>query len=115
MDATQKQELVDLIAQLQQTPHAPFPYLIVRLMPAVYGVAPLPATLARERLIALAQHEHRLNARQLSMCVVFGLEDAVYIRPDGTPSPGPRPWGGRPVPWTLGESMVGPEVSRARH
>lgn len=113
MDTTEK--MIVEIMELQQRPHARFPYLLVRLMPAVYGVACLPDTLARERLIALAQHEHRTNARQLSMCVVFGLEDAVYIRPDGTPSPGPRPWGGRAVRWTLGESAVVPEVSVARH
>ncbi len=79
------------------------------------GIAPLPATLARERLIALAQGEHRANSRQLSMCVVFGLEDAVYIQPDGTASAGPRPWGGRAVRWTLGDCALLSEVSVARH
>ena len=109
------QKLVAEIMALQEQLHAPVPYLLVRLMPAVYGIARLPDTLARERLIALAQHEHRTNSRQLPMCVVFGLEDAVYIQPDGTANPGPRPWGGRAVPWTLGQCAVLQELSSARH
>lgn len=62
----------------------------------------------RAELIALAQFEHRVCAGKLSMGVVFGQDDAMYIEPDGTASAGPRPGGGVVVPWKLAATrMVG--------
>lgn len=93
--------LVRTLTEEMQRPHAPYPYLVVRLMPAVYGIAPLPASLDRESLIVLAQTESRALMGERSMCLVFAEDDALYIGSDGTPYAGPRPWGGHKVAWTL--------------
>lgn len=109
MDAHQK--LVEAIAELQRAPHAAYPYLIVRLLPAVYGVAPLPASLDREQLIDLALRESASRDHALQMCVVFADDDALYVGAAGA-SEGPRPWGGRVVLWTLAASKVAADTTR---
>lgn len=101
MDAETKAKLVDRVMQTMARAHAPFPYLIVRYMPAIYGVAPLPDTLDRAVVIRLAQREHRIYSGTLRFCAVFGLDDAVYIGADGQPHEGPRPMGGHTFPWPL--------------
>lgn len=59
-----------------------FPYLVVRLGPAVYCVIPVPAAAERGNLIALARHQALSN--QLPTCLAFGLRDGVYCEPDGS-------------------------------
>ena len=91
-------------------PHAQFPYLIVRLMPAVYGLCRLPAAATREYLIDLAQREHAASGHELSMCLVLSEEEALYIAHDGSLGEGPRPGGGHVVDWKLRAPVVAAEV-----
>ena len=59
-----------------------FPYLVVRMGPAVYLVIPVPKDAPREELIALARHQAVSN--RLSTCLAFGLRDGVYCEADGS-------------------------------
>lgn len=115
MDAETKAKLVRQVMEIMERAHAPFPYLLVRIKPAVYGIAPLPAALDRESLIALAQREHATHGHVFSMCVVFALDDAVYLDAEGQPHEGPRPWGGRTVHWPLGAQAALAPASLSHH
>ena len=59
----------------------PLPYLVERLMPAVYRRRPVPGGLARDDLIAWAGDEAVAAGR--GMCLVLGPEECVYLTPDG--------------------------------
>lgn len=58
-----------------------FPYLVVRLAPAVYLLRLVPSGAPREELIALARRQAMAN--RLSTCLAFGLRDGVFCEPDG--------------------------------
>jgi len=95
-----------------------FPYLVIRRMPAVYERREITFTADREgnvltpevlilsepqpfdhngnlskrcraRLLELALRESKKSDRQI--CLVFGEDDCVYVRPDGTASASPQP------------------------
>ncbi len=59
-----------------------YPYVVIRYMPAVYDVRPVPPSMARERLIAVILSEVRRT--RFRMCCVFAPNDCVYCEPDGT-------------------------------
>ena len=90
-------KLLEQIMEMQRRPHARFPYLIVRLLPAVYGVATLSPSLDPEQLFGIAVRESASRDHALSMCLVLA-DDIV--------SKGPRPTGGRVVLWTLAAPQV---------
>lgn len=71
-----------------------FPYLVVRIGPAVYLVWPVPARAPREELIALAREQ--ATASGLPTCLAFGLRDGVYCDPGGGVEARPQiPRGGK--------------------
>ena len=62
-----------------------FPYLVVRLAPAVYFLALVPVNVARTELAELARRQAVANG--LSTCLAFGLCDGVFCEPDGSVQP----------------------------
>lgn len=97
MDAEKKAKLVEKIMATLKRPHAPAPYLIVRLAPAIYGLCLLPAQLSRELLVDVAVRESASRNHEVKMCLVLSETEALYIGRDGTLSDGPRPAGGHLV------------------
>jgi hypothetical protein len=73
-----------------------YPYIVVRLMPAVYNVIPKFSEMSLEDLVSEAKaiskkHNYRT-------CVVLGPKRAVYIEPDGRVNESDSiPSGGLPV------------------
>jgi hypothetical protein len=67
------------------------PYLVERLMPAVYRrrEVEVPAGLGRDDLIAWAGDQAVAARRR--MCLVLGPEDCVYLEPDGCWQPSSEP------------------------
>jgi hypothetical protein len=63
---------------------ARYPYLVIRLMAAVYSVRPLPPDLDREVLLALAWSTMDALERRFRICLVLGPKEALYLEPDGT-------------------------------
>jgi hypothetical protein len=59
-----------------------FPYLVVRLAPAVYLIRLVPSGESREELVALARRQAMAN--RLSTCLALGLRDGVFCEPDGS-------------------------------
>ena len=66
---------------MKKTP-SEFPYIVTRLIPAVYQNKRVEHFTDRQSLI----EEVKARAKKVKcrMCIVFGLKDAVYIEPDGT-------------------------------
>lgn len=58
-----------------------FPYLITRLVPALYHIIPLPAAADHARLLNLARHQARCN--QLPTCLVLDTTRAIFIDTTG--------------------------------
>jgi hypothetical protein len=69
-----------------------FPYLVTRIVPAMYHVIVLPDDLDPVRLVQIARHQARSNA--LPTCLVRRADSALYISPDGRESLGTPPRGG---------------------
>jgi hypothetical protein len=67
-----------------ETPLEPaqYPYVVIRYMPAVYDVRPVPPSMPRERLVSVILSEVRRT--RFRMCCVFAADDCVYCEPDGT-------------------------------
>ncbi len=83
-----------------------FPYIVARLDTLVFLVQPVPATLPREELIALAREQ--AAASGLSTCLAFGVRDGVYCEPGGEPrARGEIPCGGDQV---SGRLLSGPRL-----
>jgi hypothetical protein len=58
-----------------------FPYLIVRMAPAMYHVTLLPEDASEDTLVGIARAQRRANL--LDACLVLGPERALYINPAG--------------------------------
>ena len=63
---------------------ARYPYLVIRIMSAVYSLRPLPKDLSRDVLVALAWSAMDAFERRFRICLVLGLKEALYLEPDGT-------------------------------
>src|SRR5690242_19015822 len=63
---------------------ARYPYLVIRMMSAVYSVRPLPSDLSRDLLVALAWSAMNGFEGRFRMCLVLGPEEALYLEPGGT-------------------------------
>jgi hypothetical protein len=71
--------LPDRIAEL--TVFDGFPYLIVRMAPAMYHVTLLPEDASEDTLVGIARAQRLANL--LDVCLVLGPERALYINPSG--------------------------------
>jgi hypothetical protein len=60
----------------------PLPYLVERLMPAVYRRVSVPWGMNRDDLIAFASDRSVKTRRRI--CLVFEPSDCVYVEPDGS-------------------------------
>lgn len=58
-----------------------YPYLITRIVPALYHIILVPRGLNREIAIEIGSYQAQMN--DLSTCLVFSAADCVYYRPDG--------------------------------
>lgn len=58
-----------------------FPYLVTRVVPALYHIILLPADAPRSSLLGLAQAQ--VNANRLDVCVVLAREAGVFFFADG--------------------------------
>jgi len=65
------------------SPDARYPYLVIRLMPAVYMPKPLRRHATRAQVIALGWKTMDKWKRKHRVCIVFGPNDALYLDPDG--------------------------------
>jgi hypothetical protein len=73
-----------------------FPYLMTRMVPALYHIAVLPRSYELELLRHIAQSQ--VAANQLEACLVIGSQDCHYYASDGTESQSSEiPHGGRIV------------------
>ncbi len=73
----------------RHSPHQPsrpirYPYLVVRIIPAVYRIKPLPQNLIREALVELGWKEFHANQGRFQISVVFGPHECRYLKADGT-------------------------------
>jgi hypothetical protein len=68
-----------------------FPYIVIRIIPAVYQVKPLPQNLIREALVELGWKEFYANQGRFQIAVVFGPNDCRYLRADGTATSSHQP------------------------
>jgi len=66
-----------------------FPYLITRIVPALYHVTLLPGGQPEETLLALAQAQ--ADANRLQMCLVLGERRGVYFDVDAKATPTHEP------------------------
>jgi hypothetical protein len=62
---------------------ATYPYLVIRVMPAVYSIRPLPADVGRDVLLALAWSVMDAHERRFRLCLVLGPSEAIFLEPDG--------------------------------
>ena len=60
------------------------PYLVVRIIPAVYLRIPLPAHATMRTLVARAWTTMRKLGQRHRMCLVVSHTRALYLEPDGT-------------------------------
>jgi hypothetical protein len=60
-----------------------YPLLVIRLMPAVFHLRPLPADLSRDVLAGLGQAAMDALKRKHQMCLVFSPHEALYYLLDG--------------------------------
>jgi hypothetical protein len=58
-----------------------FPYLLTRVMPAVYHALAMPGDWERERLVEAARYQARAN--RLDTCLLLSLRDALFIGTNG--------------------------------
>ena len=58
-----------------------FPYLVTRLVPALYHVTLLPADAPEDALLRIARRQ--LEANRLDTCVALDTQRAIYLRADG--------------------------------
>ena len=58
------------------------PYLVTRLLPAVYRPEALSPFDTREAMLAIARR--RAASTRLSVCLVLAPNNCVYVEPDGT-------------------------------
>jgi len=58
-----------------------FPYLIVRMAPAMYHITLLPEDASEDTLVSIARAQRRANL--LDACLVLGPERALYLNPVG--------------------------------
>jgi hypothetical protein len=59
-----------------------FPYLVTRVVPAMYHLILLPDDLSTEQLVEIAQRQARANRLQTRL--VVAADAALYIEPDGS-------------------------------
>ena len=67
---------------MMKKPPSEFPYIVTRLMPAVYQNEIVEHFTDRQKLIE--DVKARVKKARFRMCIVFGPKDAVFINPDGT-------------------------------
>jgi hypothetical protein len=58
-----------------------YPYIVVRLMPAVYNVIPKFSEMSLEDLVSEAKAISKKH--NFKVCVVLGPKKGIYIEPDG--------------------------------
>lgn len=95
-------------------PHARYPYLVVRLLPAVYGIAELGRGLSRERLIAIACQEYEAHDSDLAVFLVLSEDETLRVGHEGQLKRARRPWGGRTLEWTLVIARLAPALRSVR-
>jgi hypothetical protein len=66
-----------------------FPYLAIRVVPALYHIALLPGDASERDLVGLARAQWHAN--RLELCLVTGPESAWYIDASGLDGLDPRP------------------------
>jgi hypothetical protein len=70
-----------------------FPYLVTRVVPAMYHVILLPEDLSREEAESVVRGQ--VEANRLETCLVLACDRALYVSPDGSAVPsGSIPGGG---------------------
>lgn len=60
------------------------PYLVVRIIPAVYLKVPLPANATMRTLVARAWKTMRKLGQRHRMCLVVSRNRGLYLDPDGS-------------------------------
>jgi hypothetical protein len=87
-------EWADVHLRINELPlYEDFPYLVTRLVPALYHVIPLPEAFDEASLRSLARYQALCN--QLPTCLVLGPTRGIYLDTDGKESdPGLPPRGG---------------------
>jgi hypothetical protein len=60
------------------------PYLVVRVIPAVYLLVHLPAHASMRTLVARAWTTMRKLGQRHRMCLVVSLRRGLYLEPDGS-------------------------------
>jgi hypothetical protein len=63
--------------------NATYPLLVVRVIPGVYSLRPLPGDLSREVLTALAATAMDACGRRYHMCLMFSPKEPLYFLPEG--------------------------------
>jgi hypothetical protein len=82
-----------------------YPYIVVRLMPAVYNVIPQFSEMSLEDLVTEAKAISKKH--NFRVCVVLGPKKSIYIEPDGRVEESDSiPSGGLPVQI---DEMIKPE------
>jgi hypothetical protein len=76
-----------------------FPYLVTRVVPAMYHIIILPEELADADLTDVARRQARANV--LETCLVLSADSALYIAPDGREHAGKAPCGGFAINYRL--------------
>jgi hypothetical protein len=82
-----------------------YPYVVIRYMSAVYDVRPVPASMARERLIEFILSE--VKRTRFRICCVSAVDDCVYCEPDGTTTASNEPPSGGAHLGQAGITQVG--------
>ena len=73
-----------------------YPYIVVRIMPAVYSIIPKSSEMPSEDLVSEAKALSKKNNKRV--CVVLGPKKAIYIELDGLVKESDSiPSGGLPV------------------
>jgi hypothetical protein len=85
-----------------------FPYLVTRVVPAMYHIIVLPDELDAARLIEVAHRQARANV--LPTCLARAADSALYIAVDGGESLGMPPRGGLIVTGRLQLCQTLPET-----
>lgn len=62
-----------------------FPYLVTRLVPALYHLMLLPGDATRDTLVSLA--ERQLHANRLDTCLALDAQHAIFFWTDGSVQP----------------------------
>ena len=86
-----------------------FPYLVTRVVPAMYHIIVLPDDAGADDLIEIARCQRRANV--LPTCLVLASNSVLYIAPDGREDRGEAPTGGIIVTNRLRPCRAFPETS----